>query len=592
MKVDEQYRGQDHRLQKILFLLKKRGRVSVSELGVLFGVSQVTVRADLSELERQGLVMRKYGGAALVPLASADNVTSPVENDGTHRSPDVESHAFARLAFGLIVRGDVVFLDSSEESGVLADLLKYSSELTVITTSLEYASMLARRPGIVVYLLGGRVSADDSTSFATVGDWPFPSLHLTKAFMAAWGATANEGFTDHRSEDASVKRAVISRAGASYIFLRSGRWGTKSLSTFATLDAVTAVITDADAPAAMSELLEKTRGIALIRASTPKSHYPAYNLFAVYRANADEGLTYEGSPGRGKRIAFANGKRAEHFCVRVEEGLLRNAVLAGFGSKDILVLDNDYNPDHALANTNEIIAWGADVVVMFNTDLRSNNQIAELFRKASIPVVSMDGSIPSAPFVGANNWRIGSLAGEYAKELIQSKLGGWDQVDGVLLVEMSAAGELVLFRTEAFAASLEAAWGDGVEEKIIRIEGGNQYDTARAVMSALAPSLKKDGRYVLSTINTEAMEGAVEALIMAGVWSPDRFVSISNGFAASVRDQMASGIVDASILLPAELYGSHAIPAACAVLSGAAVPPYVYVDVSLVLPDGAERRGS
>jgi len=172
MKVDEQHRGQDHRLQKILFLLKKRGRVSVSELGVLFGVSQVTVRADLSELERQGLVMRKYGGAALVPLATTDNSASSEESDGTHRNPDVESHAFARLAFGLIVRGDVVFLDSSEESGVLADLLKYSSELTVITTSLDHASMLAHRPGIVVYLLGGRVSADDSTSFANVGDWP------------------------------------------------------------------------------------------------------------------------------------------------------------------------------------------------------------------------------------------------------------------------------------------------------------------------------------------------------------------------------------------------------------------------------------
>ena len=162
MKANEQLRGQDHRLQKILFLLKKRGRVSVSELGVLFGVSQVTVRADLSELERQGLVMRKYGGAALVPLASSDGAAGASAEtaaaEAPARSPDVESHAFARLAFGLIVRGDVVFLDSSEESGVLAELLKYSSEITVITTSLEYASLLAHRSGIVVYLIGGRVS--------------------------------------------------------------------------------------------------------------------------------------------------------------------------------------------------------------------------------------------------------------------------------------------------------------------------------------------------------------------------------------------------------------------------------------------------
>ena len=44
------------RRRRIKEILGKEGRVKVTELGQLFGISEVTIRSDLSELEKEGLL--------------------------------------------------------------------------------------------------------------------------------------------------------------------------------------------------------------------------------------------------------------------------------------------------------------------------------------------------------------------------------------------------------------------------------------------------------------------------------------------------------------------------------------------------------
>ena len=53
------------RQRRILGLVHERGDARVSELRDLFGVSEVTVRADLAALASQGLLVRTHGGALL-----------------------------------------------------------------------------------------------------------------------------------------------------------------------------------------------------------------------------------------------------------------------------------------------------------------------------------------------------------------------------------------------------------------------------------------------------------------------------------------------------------------------------------------------
>ena len=61
--VDLTNLSQPERMQHVLRLLETRDYVQVAELSQAFAVSEVTVRSDLGQLARQGLVARIRGGA-------------------------------------------------------------------------------------------------------------------------------------------------------------------------------------------------------------------------------------------------------------------------------------------------------------------------------------------------------------------------------------------------------------------------------------------------------------------------------------------------------------------------------------------------
>ena len=61
-------RNTQQRRHAIITLLNEQGKVSVDDLSQRFETSEVTIRKDLAELERSGVLLRRYGGA--IPLPS------------------------------------------------------------------------------------------------------------------------------------------------------------------------------------------------------------------------------------------------------------------------------------------------------------------------------------------------------------------------------------------------------------------------------------------------------------------------------------------------------------------------------------------
>ncbi len=66
--------GQKQRLEEIRQKVRQERRVVVSELSVLFGVTEETIRRDLDKLEAEGVVARTYGGAVLNGEASMERI--------------------------------------------------------------------------------------------------------------------------------------------------------------------------------------------------------------------------------------------------------------------------------------------------------------------------------------------------------------------------------------------------------------------------------------------------------------------------------------------------------------------------------------
>lgn len=96
------------RMQRVLELLETRESVHVSELADEFSVSSVTIRHDLSELARQGLVARVRGGVR--PLQRGQ---SELAFDVRLRLQSPEKRAIAKAAAGMVGDGESVALDSS-----------------------------------------------------------------------------------------------------------------------------------------------------------------------------------------------------------------------------------------------------------------------------------------------------------------------------------------------------------------------------------------------------------------------------------------------------------------------------------------------
>ncbi|RME80412.1 MAG: DeoR/GlpR transcriptional regulator [Caldilineae bacterium] len=248
----------EERRHEILRLVQQQGRVSVAELSRAFGVSEVTVRADLQALADQELIVRTHGGA--VPA----NDTLQDLALASRRSKQVrEKSQIGAAGAAMVEEGDAVYLDSSSTALAIAQHLKQRQRITVITSSLAVAQELLDAPGVTVVMPGGVLQRDTASLVGTDGLAFLQQYHIQKGFFGAHGIAKPEGLTDISFEVAAVKRPMVARCRQVVAVVDATKWGRVGMASFASLDEVHRVITDQHAPADMVAEIE-AMGIAVI----------------------------------------------------------------------------------------------------------------------------------------------------------------------------------------------------------------------------------------------------------------------------------------------------------------------------------------
>ena len=74
--------------------------------------------------------------------------------------------------------------------------------------------------------------------------------------------------------------------------------------------------------------------------------------------------------------------------------------------------------------------------------------------------------------MGCNDWQVAIMGGRHMAEIIEYQWGGWEAVDKVVLLQNPVGGEMTMLRSEGFATALSQTFGDEVEQKIVRVDGG------------------------------------------------------------------------------------------------------------------------
>lgn len=248
------------RRQWLIERARTSGRLDVTEVSDELGLARETIRRDLTSLERQGFVRRVYGGAVPVErLTFESSLTMRAQRR------QEEKHRIATAAANLVRSAESIYIDEGNLPQLVADQLKPTHPVTVVTASLAIATSLVGRDNVEVLCLGGRVRAE---TLGVVDHWAvsmLESIVLDLAFMGANGVTLEHGMTVPESAVAAVKTAAI-RCSRRRIFVAdSTKFGSDSFVRFAQFADFERIVTDNALPIDYAAELH-SRGIELTRA--------------------------------------------------------------------------------------------------------------------------------------------------------------------------------------------------------------------------------------------------------------------------------------------------------------------------------------
>lgn len=241
------------RRRQIAELVELHERASVAELASRFHVSEVTIRKDLVRLEAERALTRVHGGAIL-DAGEANRRSHGASHPPfqlRERLQQPEKVAIGAAAARLVEDGDSIAIDASTTALQVARQLQGKRELTVITNGIRVATELVGLPGVTVLMPGGRLRWE---AFSLVGNWGKAMLgrvNIQKAVVGAVGLTLEQGLTEVTEEEAAVKRTLVGAARQVVAVVDHTKWGRVGLSTFCSIERLSLVITDAQAPAGM-----------------------------------------------------------------------------------------------------------------------------------------------------------------------------------------------------------------------------------------------------------------------------------------------------------------------------------------------------
>lgn len=247
---------------------KTTGHVSVSQLATHFGVTPETIRRDLKLLEQQGRLVRVHGGAVTV------NPVYGIETEYTSNAlVNIDSkRSIAEAAWNRIRQEpslSSLTIDSGTTAVEFAKVLSnnnklYGSQcLTIITTSLPVATVTTDCGVSGVHLVGGRIRP---ITRAIVGDHTvleFERLRTDFAIMGTNGMSLDHGCSTPDPAEAAVKSAMVRSARKVMVLCDSSKFKKDFLVTFASLDVVDIVVTDANVDSSVIDALVN-KGIEVV----------------------------------------------------------------------------------------------------------------------------------------------------------------------------------------------------------------------------------------------------------------------------------------------------------------------------------------
>ena len=243
----------------ILRLLEQQTEVQVTELSKQTGISEVTIRKDLTVLQNRHLLLRTRGGAMRRPIENPNEETAVTKKQMFNFK---EKERIGEEAVKLINEGDVIMLDSGTTTLEIARHLDKFQNLRIITNAINIATELMNYKRFKVVLLGGSVRYNSLSIVGPLALSTMRNFSSYKLFLGVDSFSLENGISTHNLEEALLNQIMIQQADKVIAVFDSSKFNKRSFVHVANVNELDTIITDRALPAGMTSKL-KSLGIDL-----------------------------------------------------------------------------------------------------------------------------------------------------------------------------------------------------------------------------------------------------------------------------------------------------------------------------------------
>ncbi|MCY6957135.1 DeoR/GlpR family DNA-binding transcription regulator [Clostridium brassicae] len=231
------------RLREMENYILKHESVSINTLCSIFDVSKNTIRRDLGELEKKGIIKKVYGG---VTLSDSQKDTVPFsEREIKNKSV---KQLLCETASSLVNDGDIIFIDSGTTTMHMLPFLADKNNLTIITNNINVLINSLPYPNLNILSTGGSLFRETNSLIGIEAVNFLQNYNISKAFMASTGVSISKGVTNSSCIEYQIKKKVVNKSDNIIVLADESKLGVASLMTYCELQDIDVFITDKTPP--------------------------------------------------------------------------------------------------------------------------------------------------------------------------------------------------------------------------------------------------------------------------------------------------------------------------------------------------------
>ena len=238
----------------ILRRLEQQAEVRVTDLSQETGISEVTIRKDLTVLQRRHLLLRTRGGAMRKPI---ENQNEDTTIDRKRMFNVQEKERIGAEAVKMIKEEDVIMLDSGTTTMEIARQLHKFNHLRILTNSMSIATELVSYKRFDVVLLGGNVRVNSHSLVGPIALATLSHFSQYKLFLGVDSFSLENGISTPNLEEALLNQNMIQQADKVIAVFDSSKFNKRSYVHVADVKDIDCIITDRAIPTGMASKLKQ-----------------------------------------------------------------------------------------------------------------------------------------------------------------------------------------------------------------------------------------------------------------------------------------------------------------------------------------------